>query len=118
MQLSKESAIDKLIKYIKEKQPLTDKEIYKIHETLLYGTSSKDVETIRTKNNTFVAKTINGQKTFDYFPIDFKDANQATKIIATLYNQRLTNKAFDNIFIQPFLIHTYSNNTPFFNPFL
>lgn len=105
MQVKKESAIDKMIRYIKEKKEISVEDIYDIHRTLIYGTSSKGIETIRTKNDTFVGKIVNGQKTYDYFPIDYKEAEIALDKIVNLYNQRLTGNNYNNLFLQAFIIH-------------
>ena len=105
MQLSRESAIDKLIKYKNNSKQLTEEDIYDLHNTLLYGTSSEGKPSLRTTNEKFVGRFQNGQRIIDYFPIDCKEVPEAVRKIANLYNQRYSEETFNNIFIHAFIIH-------------
>lgn len=101
LQVEKENALDEIIRYIKENKELTDLNIYEVHRSLLYGTSSESEELVRCKNQKFVGRFENGKRIIDYFPIDYKECEEAGKKLAKLYNSRL----FDNVFLQPFIIH-------------
>lgn len=103
--LSRETAMDKLIKYSKDNKRIIGKDIFELHDTLLTGTLLSDTESIRTKNTKFVGRFVNGERVIDYFPIDYKYIPEATDKIAEIYNSRLLGKSFDNVFFQPFLIH-------------
>lgn len=103
--LSRETAIDKLIKYYKSNKEITGKDLFELHSTLLTGTQLSDTDSIRTQNNKFVGRFINGERIIDYFPIDYKETAEAANRIAKLYNSRFTEYPFNNIFFQPFLIH-------------
>lgn len=105
MQLSNETAIDKLIRYNKEGKNLTKEELCNIHSTLLNGTSSDRNNSVRDKNNKFVGSFVNGTRIIDYFPMDYREIDEALIKMTDLYNNRLLDKNFDNIFFQPFLIH-------------
>lgn len=103
--LTKETAIDELIKYTTMNKTITGKDILKLNQILLAGTSSETKELIRTQNDKFVGRFINGERIIEYFPIDYKEIEEATNKLAELYNKRLSGEAFNNIFIQPFIIH-------------
>lgn len=105
LQVGKENALDKIIRYTKENSKITSLDIYKVHKSLLYGTSSECEELVRTKNQKFVGRFENGMRIIDYFPIDYKECEEAGKKIAQLYNSRLSGEKFDNVFLQPFIIH-------------
>jgi len=105
MQLQRETAIDKLIRYAKEGKEITKKDILRVHNTLLRGTSSEDDKLIRDKNDKFVGHFEGVDRVIDYFPIDYKDINVALQKLSALYNTRLLGEEYDNVFIQPFLIH-------------
>ena len=104
-QMSKQTMMGKLIKYAKENKNLTGKTIFSLHDTLLTGTFSDGVSSIRTNNNTFVGGYVNGKMEIDYFPIDYHDIYDAANMLANLYNVKLDGELYNNIFIQPFLIH-------------
>lgn len=104
-QMSKETMMGRLIKYAKADKELTGKNIFSLHDTLLTGTLSDGVSSIRTNNNTFVGGYVNGEMEIDYFPIDYRDINDAANALAMLYNVRLDGELYNNMFIQPFLIH-------------
>jgi len=105
MQVQRETAIDKIIRYAKEEKELTKKDILRVHNTLLRGTSSEDSKLIRDKNDKFVGHFEGADRVIDYFPIDYKNINVALQKLADLYNVRLSGETYDNVFIQPFLIH-------------
>lgn len=105
MQLQRETAIDKLIRYAKEGKEITKKDILRVHNTLLRSTSSEDDKLIRDKNDKFVGHFEGVDRVIDYFPIDYKDINVALQKLSALYNTRLLGEEYDNVFIQPFLIH-------------
>ncbi len=106
MQLPQETAIDKLIKYANKEKNITQKDIFKIHHALLYGTQAENDTSIRTSNEKFVGElSSTGERIIHYFPIDYHDVKNAAKKLAELYNIRLSNEVFDNVFMQPFLIH-------------
>jgi Fic family protein len=89
--------------------------MFNLNNTLLYGTFSDDATSIRTKNNKFVGKFVDGKRIIDYFPIDCKYVYEAADRIALLYNDRLTGSQFDNVFLQPFLIHGLLGGLQIFN---
>ena len=105
MQVQRETAIDKIIRYAKEEKEITKKDILRIHNTLLKGTSSEENKLIRDKNDKFVGHFEGNNRVIDYFPIDYKDIDIALQKLADLYNVRLSGDGYDNVFIQPFLIH-------------
>lgn len=105
MQLQRETATDKLIRYAKEERDITKEDILEIHNTLLRGTFSEDNKLIRDKNDKFVGRFEGANRIIDYFPIDYKDIDVAIQKLADLYNFRLTGDGYDNVFIQPFLLH-------------
>lgn len=104
-QLQRETAIDKLIRYAKEEREITGNDILKVHNTLLKGTFSEDDKLIRDRNDKFVGHFEGTERIIDYFPIDYKDINVAIQKLADLYNARLSGEGYDNVFIQPFLMH-------------
>lgn len=104
-QLSRETAMGRLIKYAKSGKELVGKDIFSLHNTLLYGTLSEDVSSLRTENSTFVGKYGTNGPEIDYFPIDCKDVKEAASKLADIYNNKLDGEIYDNLFIQPFLIH-------------
>ena len=105
MQIQREAAIDKLIRYSKEGKEITKKDILRVHNTLLRGTSSEENKLVRDKNDKFVGHFEGNTRVIDYFPIDYRDINVALQKLADLYNARLSGEVYDNVFIQPFLIH-------------
>lgn len=113
--LSRETAIDNLINLSKANRQLTGNDIFKLHNTLLTGTSSSNTESIRTKNTKFVGRFVNGERVIDYFPIDYKEVIEASNKLAELYNSRLSKETFDNVFFQPFLIHGLVGALQIFN---
>ena len=113
--VNRDKAIDILMNYIKNDQTITPEKIYQIHDNLLYGTSSEGKTLIRNTNEKFVGRFENGQRIIDYFPIDYKDIEEATKNIAQLYNDRLNISDIDNVFLQPFLIHGLFGALQIFN---
>ena len=115
MQLSRETAIGKLIKYAKTGKMITGNDVFNLNSTLLYGTSSYDVDSVRSENNKFVGKFIDGERIIDYFPIDCLYVREAADRIASLYNVRLTGDKYDNVFLQPFLIHGLLGGLQIFN---
>ena len=86
MQVKKENAIDKIIKLIKQKGKLSPSDIGRIQNTLLYGTSSEDVNLIRTKNDKFVGTIDNNGIQIDYLPIDYLEIKNALEEISKIYN--------------------------------
>ena len=104
-QIYRETAIGRLIKYYKNNRELTGKDIFSIHQTLLNGTLSEGVKSVRTVNDKFVGRFVNHERVIDYFPIDYKDVREAANKIAELYNSRLSGDIYDNVFVQSFLIH-------------
>jgi len=104
-QISRETAIGKLIKFANDKKVLTIDDIFDVHHTLLCGTASEGISSIRTSNDKFVGKLVDDVRVIDYFPLDYTDVMDATFKIADLYNKRLVGNEFDNVFLQPFLIH-------------
>ena len=115
MQLSRETAMGKLIKYANNGKKITGMDMFNLNSTLLYGTSSEDDGAVRTENNKFVGKFVNGERIIDYFPIDCVYVKEAADRIALLYNDRLTGSEYDNVFIQPFLIHGLLGGLQIFN---
>lgn len=115
MQLSRETAMGELIKYVKKGKKITGNDMFNLNNTLLYGTFSDDATSIRTKNNKFVGKFVDGERIIDYFPIDCKYVYEAADRISLLYNDRLIGSQFDNVFIQPFLIHGLLGGLQIFN---
>lgn len=105
MQVKRENAIDKLIKLLKQKVEVSSADISRVHNTLLYGTSSEDTNLIRTRNDKFVGKIENGQRIIDYFPVDYRDVKTVLEEITKLYNSRSSIEYLDNLLLQPFLIH-------------
>jgi len=104
-QLSRETMMSRLIKYEKAGKQLTGKDLFSLHNTLLNGTLSEGIGSIRTDNTTFVGGRVNGVMEIDYFPIDYKDIKVAADKLVGIYNKKLDGELYDNIFIQPFLIH-------------
>ena len=105
-QMPRETAMEKLIRYYKNKKPLNNKKFFDVHNTLLYGTSFDEYESsFRIHNTKFVGRIVNGDRVIDYFPIDYNDINEAAKRLTDLYNMRMNSVSFDNVFFQPFLIH-------------
>ena len=114
-QMPRETAIDRLIRYYKNGKIITCKNLYALNNTLLYGTSSEELQTVRTCNNKFVGKFENGERIISYFPIDCKDINKAAERLVLLYNCRLISDGFDNVFFQPFLVHGLVATLQLFN---
>ena len=104
-QMSRETAMGRLIKLAKNNKELMGKDIFSIHNTLLTGTLSEGDSSIRTDNYTFVGGAVQGNLEIDYFPIDHKDIMTAATKLAGLYNSKLSGELYDNLFIQPFLVH-------------
>lgn len=107
MQINKQTAIDKLIKKLRTKGVITNKDIVNIHDTLLYGTSSENDEKVRSHNYKFVGRKYqSGKIEIDYFVIDYKDIPEATNAIANYFNNPVGNSDIDsNVFLRPFIIH-------------
>ena len=105
MQVKKENAIDKLIKILKQKGEISGADISRVHNTLLYGTSSEDINLVRNKNDKFVGTVDNNGIQIDYLPIDYRDIKIALEELAKLYNNRESLDYLDNLLFQPFLIH-------------
>lgn len=105
MQVKKENAIDKLIKILKQKGEISGTDISRVHNTLLYGTSSEDINLVRNKNDKFVGTVDNNGIQIDYLPIDYRDIKIALEELAKLYNSRASSDYLDNLLFQPFLIH-------------
>lgn len=101
----KDKAIDMLIKLANENKQIKENDVYKIHNSLLYGTSSEGDNLVRTSNEKFVGRVVNHERIIDYFPIDYKSVSEAINKLCDLYNKRLTGDNFDNVFIQPFIVH-------------
>lgn len=115
MQLKNETALEKLIKLYKNNRKLTSEQLYKIHETLLFGTSSEGKETVRKENLKVVGRMQNGERIIDYFPIDAKEVPGATTALVDIYNSRIDTPNFDNEFLQPFLVHGLTGALQIFN---
>ena len=75
MQVQREAAIDKIIRYAKEGKEITKKDILRVHNTLLRGTSSEDNKLVRDKNEKRVGHFEGNDRIIDYFPIDYKKIN-------------------------------------------
>lgn len=103
-QMPRETAMERLVRYYKNGKEITSKNFLGIHSTLLYGTSV-DEDKVRTSNSKFVGRVVNGERVVDYFPIDYKDIRKAVNKIIEVYNGRLFDNGFDNVFFQPFLVH-------------
>lgn len=104
-QMTKETMMGRLIKYAKNDKKLTGKDIFSLHNTLLDGTISEGFSSIRTDNNTFVGGYVNGVMEIDYFPVDYNDIRDSADALANIYNYRLDGDFYNNLFIQPFLLH-------------
>ena len=104
-QMSRETMMGRLIRYSKSGKILTGKDLFSLHSTLLNGTLSEGVGSIRTDNATFVGGYTNNEVRIDYFPIDYKDIGLAADKLAEIYNYQLDGELYKNIFIQPFLLH-------------
>lgn len=105
MQTLEETAVDKMIKYAKNNTDLTNETIKDLAHTLLKGTSSKNIEVIRSANRTYVGRYENGERVIDYFPIDYTETDECLNKLAEFYNNLLQGKIYENIFVQPFIIH-------------
>ena len=114
-QLTRETAMGKLIKYAKSGIQIDGKDIFELHNTLLCGTSSWEVSSIRTDNSKFIGKFVDGKRIIDYFPIDYVDVKEAADKISSLYNDRLCDDRFNNVFLQPFIIHGLLSGLQIFN---
>ena len=79
MQLSRETAMGELIKYAKSGKKITGNDMFNLNKILLYGTFSADETSIRTRNNKFVGKFVDGERIIDYFPIDCKYVYEAAE---------------------------------------
>lgn len=115
MQVKKENAIDKIIKLIKQKGELSPNDISRIHNTLLYGTSSEGVDLVRTKNDKFVGTIDNNGIQIDYLPIDYHDIKKALEVISKIYNGVSNYEYFDDLLLRPFLIHGLFGALQMFN---
>lgn len=115
MQVKKENAIDKIIKLIKQKGELSSNDISRIHNTLLYGTSSEGVDLVRTKNDKFVGTIDNNGIQIDYLPIDYHDIKKALEVISKIYNGVSNYEYFDDLLLRPFLIHGLFGALQMFN---
>lgn len=107
MQTNKQSAIDKLIRKLKTKGVITNKDIVNIHDTLLYGTSSESDEKVRSHNYKFVGRKFqSGKVEIDYFVLNYQDIPEANRQMAEIYNNPLGIEDIDsNVFLRPFIIH-------------
>jgi len=113
--VDREKSIDILVNHVKEGKEITDKDIFSIHNNLLYGTSSFDEDLVRKTNEKYVGRFVNGERVIDYFPIHYKDVHEAAIKFADIYNARLEGENFDNLFLQPFLIHGLFGALQIFN---
>lgn len=104
-QMTKTTMMGRLIRYAKNDKELTGKDIFSLHNTLLNGTISEGFSSVRMDNHTFVGGYVNGVMEIDYFPLDYKDIKGAANALASIYNSRLDNELYNNMFIQPFLLH-------------
>lgn len=104
-QISQETAIDKMIEYAKNGIHITSNMYNVIAITLLKGTSTKENEIIRETNEKYVGYIQDREFKISYFPIDFTETAEALNRLSELFNNRLSGETFDNLFIQPFLIH-------------
>lgn len=103
--ITRETAMGQLIKFANNGRIVTNSDFFDIHHILLAKTSSSGIDSIRTDNDKFVGRIVDGKPEFDYFPIDCSDIMEATDRIINLYNNRLSEEIFDNVYLQPFLIH-------------
>lgn len=114
-QIPNETAMERLIKFQNTNHDLTDRDIFSLHNTLLYGTLSQGERSIRTKNDKFVGKFEDGERLVDYFPIDYRDVWEAARQITKLYNTKLDGELYDNVLFKPFLIHGLVSALQIFN---
>lgn len=103
--ITRETAMGQLIKFANDGRMVTNSDFFDIHHILLTKTSSSGVDSIRMDNDKFVGRIVDGKPEFDYFPIDCCHVMEATDKIIDLYNNRLSKDIFDNVYLQPFLIH-------------
>lgn len=104
-EMRRETMMGRLIKYEKAGKELTGKDLFSLHTTLLNGTLSEGIGSIRTDNSTFVGGHIDGDVFIDYFPIDCNDIKVAADKIVDIYNNKLDGELYNNVFLQPFLLH-------------
>ena len=104
-QMSRETAMGRLIKYAKNDKNLSRRYLISLHNTLLTGTLSESDLSIRTNDYTFVGCHVNGEIEIEYFSIDYIDIKEAAACLVNLYNNKLDGEFYNNLFIQPFLIY-------------
>ena len=105
--VDREKSIDILLSH--------SKDIFKIHNNLLYGTSSEGDDLVRKTNEKYVGRFVNGERVIEYFPLHYKDVPEAAVKIAEIYNSRLGGENFDNLFLEPFLVHGLFGALQLFN---
>lgn len=105
MQISRETAIDKLINLYKNSEGMTPEELKSIALTLVTGTSSEKKQIIRDCNDKYVGRFVNGERKIDYFPVDYQCVDTALDKLSEFYNRRIETDTYDNVLIQPFVLH-------------
>ena len=105
MQTIEETAQQKLEQYFKNNVKINKELLKDLAKTLLTGTSTKPEGIIRESNEKFVGRMVNGEPIISYFPIDYHDIDEGLTRVSEIYNERLAGETYDNLFMQPFLIH-------------
>lgn len=96
------SAIDKLIKDKEKNKIHTKADFIKVHKLLVSWL--EDDQNLRTDNTSYVGNNINGIRSINYIPIDYKFIPSAINEILAIYNNDNINNEED-ILIKPIIIH-------------
>lgn len=109
-QFDEESAIQYLLK----QKEIDKKDIIEGHKILLKGTSSEDFadRDYRSNNETYVGYNDGGKIVVDYFPIDYRDIEEAIDKLLEFYH---SDKFDDNFFIKAQIVHGLIATLQMFN---
>lgn len=107
--MNSDFAIDKLINSVGI--PLTKEKFVEYHDLLIKGSSSQDKTGLRFDNLKFVGKYITNPKTLEnerkisYFPIDYRNINEAVNLFLDYYNGSINEGIEQFNILKPIIIH-------------
>lgn len=98
------SALDIAINRQEEK--FTKEDFIYLHDFLLSGTSSSNQTGLREDNLKFVGTWQNGERNIQYFPIDYRNIDEALKLLLDYYNSNINNISDEyEAIITPMIYH-------------
>lgn len=106
-----DNSIDEIIKI---KEDLTKEDLLRIQKLLLEGTSAflHNNDGYRTNNRKFVGTWKNGNRNIQYFPIHYKEIEEATQKFLEYYNYKDLGQDY---LLKPFIIHGLLASLQLFN---